>query len=207
MEKNIVAEGEKDKDLFDKYMCYCKTSGGDLGKSISDAETKIPELDSDISSAEAQKTQLDEDVKQAQEDRAAAKEAMAQATALREKEAAAYAKSSSDLNANLNACAKATVAIEKGMAGSFLQTPWAGILRKVAEQRQEQELLSFLEGSEQYAPQSGQIVGILKTMHDEMSVELADETEAENNAIKSYDALMASKLRRSMRSLRRLRQR
>ena len=70
-------------------MCYCKTSGGDLGKSISDAETKIPQLDSDISEAEAHKAQLDEDVKQAQEDRTAAKAAMAEATALREKEAAA----------------------------------------------------------------------------------------------------------------------
>merc|ERR1719408_358102 len=91
MEKKVVAEGEKEKELFEKYMCYCKNSGSDLGKSISDAETKIPQLDSDISEAEARKEQTDEDVKQAQTDRAAAKTAMAEATAVREKEAAAYA--------------------------------------------------------------------------------------------------------------------
>merc|ERR1719450_2071731 len=94
MQKKVAAEGEKERALFEKYMCYCKTSGGDLSKSIGDAETKAPQLEADIKESEAKKAQNDEDVKQAQEDRAAAKEAMAAATALREKEAGAYAKAS-----------------------------------------------------------------------------------------------------------------
>merc|ERR1719247_3834736 len=58
-----------------------------------------------------------------------------------------------------------------------------------------EELLSFLSGSqgEDYAPQSGQITGILKTMHDEMSASLADATSAENEAIAAFDSLVASK--------------
>ena len=44
-----------------------------------------------------------------------------------------------------------------------------------------------------YAPASGQITGILKTMHDEMSASLAEATSAEGAAIKAYDSLMASK--------------
>merc|ERR1719359_1444658 len=167
MEKKIVAEGEAEKALFDKYMCYCKTSGGDLQKSISDAETKAPQLEADIKEAEAKKAQLDEDVKQAQEDRAAAKQAMAAATALRQKEAAAYAKASSEDMANMKACEAATVAIEKGMSGAFLQTPMASVVLRLAKQRQEQELVSFLSQGSEYAPSSGEIVGILKTMHDE----------------------------------------
>merc|ERR1719420_708911 len=141
MVKKVEAEGEKEKELFDKYMCYCKTSGSDLQKSISDAETKGPQLESDIKEAEAQKKQLDEDVKQAQEDRAAAKKAMAEATALREKEAAAYAKDSAEDKANLEAITRAVAAIEKGMAGAFLQTPVASILKKLAEKRQENEVV------------------------------------------------------------------
>merc|ERR1719478_1658962 len=92
MEKKVQAEGEKEKALFEKYMCYCKTSGGDLAKSIGGAETKIPQLGSDIKEGEAKLAQLKEDVKQHQVDRSAAKQAVADATALREKEAAAYAK-------------------------------------------------------------------------------------------------------------------
>merc|ERR1719379_941885 len=55
--------------------------------------------------------------------------------------------------------------------------------------------MSFLSGTQidGYAPASGEIIGILKTMHDEMSASLADATNAENNAITAYDSLMASK--------------
>jgi len=40
----VEAEGEKEKELFDKYMCYCKNAGGTLAKSIADAEAKGPSL-------------------------------------------------------------------------------------------------------------------------------------------------------------------
>merc|ERR1719482_1496036 len=103
-------------------MCYCKNSGGDLSNSISSANVRMPELGADIKEGEAKKAQLDEDIKQHQVDRSAAKNAMAEATALREKEAAAYAKESSELKANIAAVGKATVAIEKGMGSAFLQT-------------------------------------------------------------------------------------
>jgi hypothetical protein len=46
---------------------------------------------------------------------------------------------------------------------------------------------------EGYAPASGEIVGILKTMHDEMSADIAEEKAAEEAAIKAYDELMAAK--------------
>jgi len=55
MQKKVEAEGEKEKELFEKYMCYCKTSGGALSKSIGDAGTKMPQLEADISEGEAKK--------------------------------------------------------------------------------------------------------------------------------------------------------
>merc|ERR1719262_1932104 len=73
MQKKVEAEGEKEKELFEKYMCYCKNAGGDLGKSIADAGTKMPQLEADIKEAESQKAQLEEDLKQHQTDRSAAK--------------------------------------------------------------------------------------------------------------------------------------
>merc|ERR1719160_722536 len=69
MMKKVEAEGEKETELFEKYMCYCKTSGGALEKSIADAGTKIPELQSDIKEAAAKKAQLEDDVKQHKADR------------------------------------------------------------------------------------------------------------------------------------------
>jgi len=193
MQKKVEAEGEKELALFEKFMCYCKNSGGDLAKSIADAGTKMPELESSIASGEAKKKQLDEDIKQHQTDRSAAKAAMAEATALRTKEAGEYATESAEDSANLAATAKATAAIEKGMGSAFLQTPTANKLLKIAEKRQEQDLVAFLQGTQDYAPASGQITGILKTMHDEMSADIASQDAAEAAAIKAYDALMAAK--------------
>jgi len=195
MVKKVEAEGEAEQKLFDKFMCYCKNSGGDLSKSISDAGVKVPELQSDISAGEAKKAQLDEDIKQHQVDRSAAKEAMSSATALREKEAAEYAKESNEAKANIAAVNKATVAIEKGMGGAFLQTPTASILKRLVQKSQDSQdretLTSFLSGA--YAPASGEITGILKTMHDEMTASLTESTNAENAAITANDSLIAAK--------------
>merc|ERR1719198_2168464 len=63
MQKKVTAEGEKEKELFEKFMCYCKNSDATLGKSIADAEEKIPEVGTNIEEGEAKKTQLDDEVK------------------------------------------------------------------------------------------------------------------------------------------------
>merc|ERR1719281_34112 len=101
MEKKVIAEGEKEEELYDKFVCYCKSSGGALSKSIADANTKIPELQSDIEEAESLMKQLKDEVAQHQADRAAAKQAMAEATEMREKEAAAFAKEKAEFDANV----------------------------------------------------------------------------------------------------------
>merc|ERR1719189_3257155 len=124
---------------------------------------------------------------------------MAAATALREKEAAAFAKFSEDSKTNLAALAKAIPAIESGMAGAFLQTTEASNLKRFTMERAEipdetrEEVLAFLSGKGEYAPQSGQIVGILKQMDDEMAKALEEAETAESEAIKAYDALMSAK--------------
>jgi len=122
MQKKVIAEGEKETALFGKYMCYCKNSGGDLGKSIGDADTKIPQLGADIGEAEAKLAQLKEDLKQHQVDRSAAKAAVAAASALRNKESSAYAKEESEASANIAAVNGAVTALTNGMSGGFLQT-------------------------------------------------------------------------------------
>merc|ERR1740117_1823237 len=106
---------------------------------------------------------------------------------------------SNELNANIAAVGKATTAIEKGMGGAFLQTGTASILKSLVQKSQNlddtdrEQLVAFLSGSSEYAPASGQITGILKTMHDEMDASLAEATAAENAAISAFDALVAAK--------------
>jgi chromosome segregation ATPase len=200
MQNQVTKEGENQAELFEKFMCYCKNGRGTLEASIADAQNKIANFEATVGEKIAKKKQTEADLAKHKDDRADAKDAMAQATELRKKEAAAYAKESSDAQTNIAALAKATAAIEKGATG-FLQTNDANIVRTLAIEKatladaSREELLSFLSGTqaEGYVPQSGEIVGILKQMHDEMSAGLADATAAEDAAIATYDALMKAK--------------
>merc|ERR1719262_349161 len=94
MGKKIEAEAEKEKELYEKFKCYCKTSGETLGQSIAENEAKIPQVQSDIEEAESKLATTKQELTQHQIDRDAAKAAMAKATAIREKEHAAFLKES-----------------------------------------------------------------------------------------------------------------
>merc|ERR1719277_2738827 len=125
---------------------------------------------------------------------------MAEAATVREKEAAAFAKEKADADANLGALTAAIAALEKGVAG-FLQAGSAAYLRNMIENSNavadydRDELLSFLSGEQQgkYAPQSGEIIGILKQMKETMGKGLAEAEASEAAAIKAYEEFIAAK--------------
>merc|ERR1711972_719699 len=79
------------------------------------------------------------------------------------------------------------------------QTKTAQVLRRLALDKVDmsdvnrQDLLAFLSGGSGYVPQSGEIIGILKQMGDEMGKSLADATADENAAIAAHGALVAAK--------------
>merc|ERR1719393_449675 len=202
MQKKVVAEGEKEEQLFDKFMCYCKNGKGQLEASIETAKNTNEQLAASIKETDATLKQMKLDLKQAQTDRAAAKAAVAKATALREKEASAYATESSELKTNIAATKKATTSIEKGMGGAFLQTSVGSVLKKLSitmdiSAMDREMLTAFLtqgqSQSSEYVPASGQITGILKQMSDTMEANLATAPAEEEAAIKDFNGLVAAK--------------
>merc|ERR1719253_1044258 len=108
MQNKVTEEGKKAEALYDKYMCYCENADATLGKSIADAETKIPQLEASIKESAALKEQLTADIAQHKTDRADAKQAIAEANAIRNKENEAFAKESSDFDSYIAALGKAT---------------------------------------------------------------------------------------------------
>uniref|UniRef100_A0A7S1RUF9 Uncharacterized protein n=1 Tax=Alexandrium catenella TaxID=2925 RepID=A0A7S1RUF9_ALECA len=197
MQKKITEESAKDKDLFDKFNCYCQTGAKDLEASVAAAEGKIPQVQSSLDEATAQKDQLEKDLDEHKQDRLDAKDALAQASGLREKEAAEFLKESSDDKANVAALGKAIVALEKGVTG-FLQTQAATAVRRLTinmdlNAADRDMLASFLSQGEGYAPQSGQIIGILKQMKDTMEKDLAAIVAEEEKAKADYASLVAAK--------------
>merc|ERR1740139_1800016 len=200
LQAKVEEENEKEQELFDKFMCYCKTGVTTLEASISGSTAKVPKVQAAIEAAEASLKQIKIDLKQHQTDRDSAKASSEKATALREKEAAAYATFKSDSDTNIAALTKAVAALEKGAGGSFLQTTAAQSLRRFVVDKaniadiDRDTIMAFLQGgdAEGYAPQSGGITGILQQMGDTMKQDLADATTEENSSIQNYDALIAA---------------
>jgi hypothetical protein len=200
MQKEIEAEGAKEKELFDKFMCFCSGNDGDLKKKAADASASIEELTAKLKSEEAEKVQLTQDLIGHKKDRAGAESDIEEATMLREKEAGEYAAEKADSETNIGAMAKAIPALEAGMGGAaLLQMPGADRLQKIVQSygnidpEDRRNVVAFFQDNGDYAPQSGQIVGILKGMKDDMEAELKEAIAAEDKAIAGFADLKASK--------------
>jgi septal ring factor EnvC (AmiA/AmiB activator) len=199
MQKEIEEDGEKDEEMHEKYLCYCETNSKKLADGITALEEEIPQIEASIKEAVGSEAQNNADLDKHKADRADAKAAIESATAQREKENGAFEEESTESKANIAACKKAITAIEKGMSGSFLQSGAADALRKLVDSRESMDqyarttLTEFLSTSTGYAPASGEIVGILKQLLEDMEKELADMTEEENAALAEFNALTAAK--------------
>lgn len=200
MQKRVEEEGEAEKQLYDKFMCYCKSGGKELEASISGASNKVSTLPAEVTAAEEKLVQLKDDIKERQADRAAAKAALAKATALRNKEAAEFAKLKAEADSNLLAVTKAITALENGIGAGFLQTRAAQDLRTFVmnkadvEDVDRQVLVSFLSGnSGDASPGTGPVIGMLKQMEKSMESVLSEAVKEEESAISAYQKLVASK--------------
>jgi hypothetical protein len=201
MQEKVKKEAADEQASFDKFMCYCKTSGSAVNTAIEEGKVKIDALTSGSTATGEKLESTKQDLAKHEASRVEAKESLAEATGIREKEASEYAAEKAELETNLAAMTKAIKALEEGQGGSFIQTTESHQLRKYIIDKAEMEdvtrqtVLAFLSGSEgqRYAPASGEITGILKQMKDTMTEALADATAAEQSAIAQFDALSAAK--------------
>eukprot|EP00397_Hematodinium_sp_SG-2012_P013087 GEMP01013279.1.p1 GENE.GEMP01013279.1~~GEMP01013279.1.p1 ORF type:complete len:765 (+),score=275.96 GEMP01013279.1:73-2367(+) len=199
MQKKIEEEADKEKELYEKFQCYCKSNTGELTKSIAEAQTKIAQLETQVKEDTAAKEQTDEELKNHKQDREEAKASLSAATKQRNKEAEIYAKESGDTGTNVDALNKAIEALEQGLrGGAFMQTQAGARLKQlVLTNRQLSDLdresvTGFLSGSSS-APGSSEIVGILKEMKDEMNRDLGGLVEEEEQAKTAFQQLTAAK--------------
>merc|ERR1719247_627981 len=191
--------------MYDKFMCYCDGNTDEMAKSVEEAAQRITELKAKLESSIAEKDQLDMELIAHKQDREAANQDLAKATAIREKEHAEYLELTGESKANLDAMTSAIAALEKGMGSGFLQskTQLLDRLHKILntaqtlDNYQRSVVTSFLSGGQNpygdYHSQSGEIVGILKTMKDEMDKSLNGAVSDEETAAKGYEELAAAK--------------
>merc|ERR1719453_1480731 len=150
MQKSVEEEGEKQEDLFDKFMCYCSNGEGALEASISQGKAEIDTLGGTIDRGSAEKSQLDQDIVQHKADREEAEKVIKESTAMREKEAAEFAATSADMKTNLQAMDGALAALKKGLS--------APLVREGEREMME----NFLETGDSEEGGSDQIIGIVE---------------------------------------------
>eukprot|EP00397_Hematodinium_sp_SG-2012_P018333 GEMP01018777.1.p1 GENE.GEMP01018777.1~~GEMP01018777.1.p1 ORF type:complete len:700 (+),score=252.38 GEMP01018777.1:184-2283(+) len=201
MSEKVEAEGERGEKLFDKYLCYCKTTDAKLSSSIETGNEKIPQLKAGIKEDASAKSQLESELKSHKSDRAEDQNSLKEAHALREKEAAQFSTDSGEAKTNSVALGKAIKAIESNIAGSaFLQTTEGAVLKNLLSTSSALSdddrisVTSFLSGTaSSTARNSGEIVGILKQMKEDMEKDLADMTKEEAAKVKAAVELTAGK--------------
>jgi hypothetical protein len=176
-----------------------------MSKSAEEAATKITELKAKLEAEKAEKSQLDQALMGHKKDREAAKGDLEKATTIREKEHAEFVEETGDSKENLDSMNAAIAALEKGMGKSFLQsqTAAARVTKAVdaamsVDDYQRNLVLSFLSGKQtnpfgDYSSSSGEIVGILKAMKDEMDKDLNGAISDEEKAASGFEELAAAK--------------
>jgi len=200
MQKEIEAQQAKDQELYDKFMCFCDNGAADLLKTASDAEAAGKAAAAQLEANTAEKAQLEEDLKTHASDLSNAEKDLAEATNIREKQKSEFDATIGTKKSSEAALGKAIPAIEKGMGGAALLEFLgdAGIKQMKRAIRSSQSITgsgrdsvaSFLQGA---TPGSGEILGMLKSMKDELSRDVAQLEKDEASAVAGFTDMKASK--------------
>mmetsp|Transcript_120639 Transcript_120639/g.196291 ORF Transcript_120639/g.196291 Transcript_120639/m.196291 type:complete len:709 (-) Transcript_120639:69-2195(-) len=214
MEAELTKEMEDDKAVMSELTCWCetneaeKTKALELGSAKSKAlSAKIDEYAGKIAELKAKRASTLEDLNK---DIAA----LEQARELRMQESKEFQESETGLLDAVAAAQNAIVALSKHHDAGFAQLRSAAHillnshttkLAKPLSKENAAVLDSFLHGAEagtaflsipgykSFAPQSGQIFGILKQMKEDFESSLSEEQKAEQKARQEFEALKAAK--------------
>jgi len=213
MEKS-TAEGDEERVIFAKFKCYCDSSEAAKTASIDALTEQIALLESDIDGLQGDTGGLSSECAELKAGMADNKAAQADAKAIREKENKAFNAEEADLT---QAIAQMKSALEtllkvgdqskagadnkqfmKGNSLLSLNAEVQSALRAASgfmTPAQRSSSASFLQApfTGTYTSQSGVVVGIIKSMRDTFTANLADARTTEKNAKESYGEFMKLK--------------
>jgi len=219
MLKQLEKEAEEDEEIYDKLACWCETNDKEKTKAIADAEARISMLTTSVEELTASSARLNTEIKNLEKEVAANQASLDKATALRQKELAEFNSEEKDLIESISALKAAITVLSKHH--SFMQLPkshvmgiaasiqhemqkHASLLVGVLTHRERKALAAFVQAPEDYfdasptfkqsyAPQSGEIFGILSQMKETFESNLSASQKEEMANQKAYEDLKAAK--------------
>ena len=195
LEKKVRREGDEKQKVYDKYMCYCKETSASLNLQLAEVAKSLPQLRSQTQEVSALQMSLESEIAQHKKDRDEAKSAIGSAAEIRKKEADTFLKDSQSQQEAVNSLTSAIGALEQNRAASFLQTTGASVLQRLSlsadmTSRNRDLLASFLSSG---SVPSGQVLGMLKQMKEDMGSDLKDMQTAEKKRLAEHLSLMEAK--------------
>merc|ERR1719487_2316110 len=202
MQATLQKEGEQDQEIYEKLACWCESNDKEKTAAIAIAEKAIEELTTTIEELTAKSERLSGEIATLKDDIAKAQDALNKATAIRTEELAAFNTEEKDMMQSIQAMKNAIMVLSKHheMPAEALVSV-ASVLRKhkhiIRSSKQTDAVTAFLQqpaGFQSYAPQSGQIFGILKQMKEEFESNLSTSQKEELAAQDAYEQLKSAKL-------------
>jgi len=217
MKEELNKELEDDKAVQELLDCWCGTGMKEKEKSIQLAESRIAELEAALGEALAKINELKSKRKATQEEQYADQKALDESEEMRMKENKAFHTTESDLLQAIDATENAITMLSKHNPGfaqikAVVQSLQAARVTDMVMHSQgldagkravlkdffagTNQATGFLQipGMQSYAPQSGQIFGILKQMKEDFDVDLGEEQASEKKAVEEFQALKESKM-------------
>jgi len=217
MKAELNKELEDDKAVQELLDCWCGTGMKEKEKSIELAESRISELEAALGEALAKINELKSKRKATQEDQYADQKALDESEEMRMKENKAFHETEGDLLSAIDATENAITMLSKHNAGlaqikavavslqsarvtellvhsKGLDASKTAVLKDFISGTGQATGFMQIPGMQSYAPQSGQIFGILKQMKEDFDVDLAAEQASEKKAVEEFTALKESKI-------------
>merc|ERR1719235_1318632 len=215
MQDELNKELEDDKAVYEMLTCWCETNEKEKTKAIAEGEAKAAQLEADIGEAVATMKELKEKIQQAKDAYNKAWESLNKASAMRMKENKESHGEEMDLVDAIKAAEQALVVLSEQhpelmqihKAAKGLQRVPMELLSQVLQNSEMATFKAFvtkaakatdadsflaIPGMQSYAPQSGQIVGILKQLKEDMEKDLGENQAGEKKAQEEYEALKAA---------------
>jgi len=212
----LEKELDDDKAVFALMTCWCNSNDGEKTAAIAAGKAKIAELESSMGAGAAKIAGLKEKRKETLDEVNADHKALSDATGLRMKENKEFQASETDYIEAISASKNAIIVLGKhnpslaqlrSAAHTMLDARVAnmidssksvskanvGLLRSFLHNSETATSFLAIPGMQSYAPQSGQIFGILGQMKEDFEVNLSEAQKAEAKSLAEFEQLKAAK--------------
>jgi len=212
----LEKELDDDKAVHALMTCWCNSNDGEKAAAIESGKAKIAELESAMGAGAARIAELKQKRKETLDEVNADHKALSDATGMRMKENKEFQASETDYLEAIGAAANAITVLGKhnpsmaqlrSVAHTLLDARVSqmvdnsksvsranvGVLRSFLHNAESATSFLAIPGMQSYAPQSGQIFGILGQMKEDFQVNLGEAQKSEAKAKSEFESLKAAK--------------